>query len=192
MSGLSAWFLSLGGWVMPVMFCGILLYSGAKKVDVMAAFLEGAGEGLRTALELIPALAALLCAVGPGAAGKGAGAWGADAGDTGGGIASCVDAPRLRQRVSGDASGGSGEIWSGQPGRENRVGDVLLWGYCVLCDTGLLRGGKDQRFQIRAARGADWMSGGDGMQRVDCQGVFLMRPGSVLKQFLFPLGSPLL
>ncbi len=64
MSGLSAWFLSLGGWVMPVMFCGILLYSGAKKVDVMAAFLEGAGEGLRTALELIPALAALLCAVG--------------------------------------------------------------------------------------------------------------------------------
>ena len=30
MSGLSAWFLSLGGWVMPVMFCGILLYSGAK------------------------------------------------------------------------------------------------------------------------------------------------------------------
>lgn len=64
MSGFAAWFLSLGGWVMPVLFCGILLYSGAKKVDVMTAFFEGAREGLQTAVGLIPALAALLCAVG--------------------------------------------------------------------------------------------------------------------------------
>ncbi len=59
-----SFFLSLGGWIMPVLFCGILLYSGARKVDVMSAFLDGAWEGLMTAARLVPVLAALLCAIG--------------------------------------------------------------------------------------------------------------------------------
>ena len=49
---------------MPVLFCGILLYSGAKKIDVMSAFLDGAWEGLQTAAKLAPTLIALLCAIG--------------------------------------------------------------------------------------------------------------------------------
>lgn len=64
MNGLTSWFLSIGGWVMPVLFCGIMLYSGVKKVDVMSSFLEGAWEGLQTAAKLIPTLVALLCAIG--------------------------------------------------------------------------------------------------------------------------------
>lgn len=64
MSGILSFLLSAGGWVLPVLFCGILMYSGAKKVDVMAAFLEGAQEGLQTAFKLIPVLIALLCAIG--------------------------------------------------------------------------------------------------------------------------------
>ena len=64
MNGILSWFVSVGGWVLPVLFCGILCYSGVKKVDVMSAFLEGAQEGLQTALKLIPVLVALLCAIG--------------------------------------------------------------------------------------------------------------------------------
>ena len=64
MNGLASWFLSMGGWVMPVLFCGIMLYSGAKKVDVMSSFLDGAWEGLQTAAKLVPTLVALLCAIG--------------------------------------------------------------------------------------------------------------------------------
>ena len=64
MNSIVSFFLSAGGWVLPILFCGILLYSGVKKVDVMAAFLEGAQEGLQTAVKLIPVLVALLCAIG--------------------------------------------------------------------------------------------------------------------------------
>lgn len=64
MNRILSFFLAAGGWVLPALFCGILLYGGAKKVDVMAAFLEGAHEGLQTAFKLIPVLIALLCAIG--------------------------------------------------------------------------------------------------------------------------------
>lgn len=51
-------------YIIPAVMCGILAYGLFRRVDVFAAFLDGAKEGLTTSLRIMPALVALMTAVG--------------------------------------------------------------------------------------------------------------------------------
>lgn len=48
--------------LVPLLLAGISLYATLKKVDIYAAFLQGAGEGLQMMLRLLPTLICLLTA----------------------------------------------------------------------------------------------------------------------------------
>lgn len=50
--------------LIPLIIAGILLYGVLKGVDVFAVFIEGAKQGLRTAIRILPALIAFMTAVG--------------------------------------------------------------------------------------------------------------------------------
>lgn len=50
--------------LVPLFFAFLFLYATVQKVDVYAAFLKGASEGLTMVLRLIPALVGLLTAIG--------------------------------------------------------------------------------------------------------------------------------
>lgn len=50
--------------VIPLVLAGILIYGLTQKVDVFDAFLDGAKEGLKTAVNILPALVALMTCVG--------------------------------------------------------------------------------------------------------------------------------
>ena len=49
--------------ILPVVLCLVAVYAQRKGVDVYAAMTEGAGEGLRTLVRILPALVAHLTAV---------------------------------------------------------------------------------------------------------------------------------
>lgn len=49
--------------IVPFLLCGVALYGTAKGVDVYSALIQGAGEGLKTVVNIVPALIALLTAV---------------------------------------------------------------------------------------------------------------------------------
>ena len=49
--------------VVPLVLCGVALYSALRRVDVYDALVQGAGEGLETLLHIVPALVALMTAV---------------------------------------------------------------------------------------------------------------------------------
>ena len=49
--------------VVPVLLCCVALYGQSRRVDVYAAMVEGAGEGLKTLVRILPALVVLLTAV---------------------------------------------------------------------------------------------------------------------------------
>ena len=51
-------------WAVPLLVAGIPLYAYSRKVNVYAAFLEGAKEGFQTGVRIIPALVAVLVALG--------------------------------------------------------------------------------------------------------------------------------
>ncbi|MEG0854701.1 MAG: spore maturation protein [Angelakisella sp.] len=53
----------MSSYIIPLMIGGIFLWGLIKGVDVFNAFLEGAGEGLRVAVSIAPALICLLTAV---------------------------------------------------------------------------------------------------------------------------------
>lgn len=53
----------MSGAVIPLLAVGVLVYGLTKKVDVYAAFAEGAAEGLPVLLQILPYLAAMLIAV---------------------------------------------------------------------------------------------------------------------------------
>lgn len=55
---------TLGNYLVPVVFCGILLYGVVRGVPVFDTFIKGAGEGLETAVALLPTLVALVTGVG--------------------------------------------------------------------------------------------------------------------------------
>ena len=50
-------------WIVPVVLCGVALYGQRRGVDVYAAMVAGAGEGLRVLARIVPALVALMTAV---------------------------------------------------------------------------------------------------------------------------------
>ena len=49
--------------VVPFLLCAVALYGTARRVDVYAALVQGAGEGLKTLVNILPALVALMTAV---------------------------------------------------------------------------------------------------------------------------------
>ena len=55
--------MSLSAWVIPLFLLGILVHGLVKKVDVYAAFVEGAKKGLATALKIMPYVVTMLFAV---------------------------------------------------------------------------------------------------------------------------------
>lgn len=53
---------SVGNYIVIITAAGIVLFGVIKKIPVFDVFMEGAGEGLKTALDIMPALTALtLC-----------------------------------------------------------------------------------------------------------------------------------
>ncbi len=51
-------------WIIPLIVTAVLIYAAIKRVDVFSAFCEGAGEGLKTCAEILPALVLLLVCIG--------------------------------------------------------------------------------------------------------------------------------
>ena len=49
--------------IVPLVICGVSLYGAVRRVDVYAALVKGAGEGLETLFRIVPALVGLLTAV---------------------------------------------------------------------------------------------------------------------------------
>lgn len=56
--------MTLNNMMIPAVMCGILLYGLYKEVDVFDCFLSGAKEGLKTSVNILPALVALMTCVG--------------------------------------------------------------------------------------------------------------------------------
>ena len=55
---------AVGDWAIPSVVFGIILYGFCRGTDVFEVFLQGAREGLSCAVRVLPALVALICAVG--------------------------------------------------------------------------------------------------------------------------------
>jgi len=55
---------AISRWAVPLLLAGIPLYALSRKVKVYPAFLEGAKEGFQVAVRIIPALVAVLVALG--------------------------------------------------------------------------------------------------------------------------------
>lgn len=54
---------SIGAFILPVFILSILVYGIYRKVDIFDAFLDGAADGLKITIKILPALCGLLCAV---------------------------------------------------------------------------------------------------------------------------------
>jgi spore maturation protein B len=54
----------LSAWAVPLLLAGIPLYALTRKVNVYAAFLEGARGGFETGIRILPPLVAVLVALG--------------------------------------------------------------------------------------------------------------------------------
>jgi spore maturation protein B len=55
---------ALSTWAVPLLLCGIPLYALTRKVKVYPVFLEGAKAGFETGVRIIPALVAIIVALG--------------------------------------------------------------------------------------------------------------------------------
>ena len=55
---------TLSAWAVPLLLAGIPLYGLARRVNVYAAFLEGARGGFETGIRIVPPLVAVLVALG--------------------------------------------------------------------------------------------------------------------------------
>ncbi|MBE6023209.1 MAG: spore maturation protein [Cellulosilyticum sp.] len=51
-------------WIIPLIMVGIIVYGMLKDVNVFEAFIEGAKDGLKVVLDILPTLIGLLVAVG--------------------------------------------------------------------------------------------------------------------------------
>lgn len=56
--------MTLDNMIIPAVMCGILVYSLSRGVDIFNVFLDGAKEGLKTGISVLPALVALMTCVG--------------------------------------------------------------------------------------------------------------------------------
>lgn len=55
---------SLSAWAIPCVIFAIVLYAFLNGTDVFSEFIAGAGEGMKTSVSILPALVALITAVG--------------------------------------------------------------------------------------------------------------------------------
>ena len=55
--------LGISDWMIPVIMAGIILYGLLKEVDVFEAFVEGAMDGVKVVMNILPTLIGLLLAV---------------------------------------------------------------------------------------------------------------------------------
>jgi spore maturation protein B len=55
---------TISAWAVPLLLAGIPLYALTRKVNVYAAFLEGAKSGFETGVRIVPPLVAVLVALG--------------------------------------------------------------------------------------------------------------------------------
>src|SRR4051794_21936634 len=53
----------ISSWIVPLIFVFIVIYGYAKKVKVYDAFVDGAAEGLKVAVQIIPYLVVILVAI---------------------------------------------------------------------------------------------------------------------------------
>ncbi|MDL2234253.1 spore maturation protein [Ruminococcaceae bacterium OttesenSCG-928-L11] len=56
--------MNIGSLIIPAVMAAILLYGLAQRVDIFDCFIEGAREGLGTAVSILPSLIALMTCVG--------------------------------------------------------------------------------------------------------------------------------
>ena len=56
--------VSVIDYIVPTIVVAILVYASVKRVDVFAAFCEGAESGLKTCVEILPALVLLIVCIG--------------------------------------------------------------------------------------------------------------------------------
>ncbi|MBU3803446.1 MAG: spore maturation protein [Candidatus Cellulosilyticum pullistercoris] len=56
--------LGISDWIIPLIMIGIVIYGLLKEVDVFEAFVEGAMDGLKVVVDILPTLIGLLVAVG--------------------------------------------------------------------------------------------------------------------------------
>ena len=56
--------MTLDNMIIPAVMCGIILYGIWNKIDIFTVFLEGAREGFKTSVAVLPALVALMTCVG--------------------------------------------------------------------------------------------------------------------------------
>lgn len=56
--------LGLSDWIIPIIMIAIIVYGLLKKVSVFEAFVEGASDGFKIVLDIMPTLIGLLVAVG--------------------------------------------------------------------------------------------------------------------------------
>lgn len=59
-----AFLVAASDWIIPLIMVGIIVYGMLKGVNVFEAFIEGAKDGLKVVLDILPTLIGLLVAVG--------------------------------------------------------------------------------------------------------------------------------
>lgn len=57
-------FITISDWMIPIIVLGIILYGLLKNINVYEAFIEGAAEGLKVVINILPTLVGLMMAVG--------------------------------------------------------------------------------------------------------------------------------
>lgn len=56
--------LNLSNWIIPLIMCSIIVYGLLKGINVFEAFIDGAADGFKVVLDIMPTLIALLVGVG--------------------------------------------------------------------------------------------------------------------------------
>ncbi|MDF2614156.1 MAG: nucleoside recognition protein [Clostridia bacterium] len=59
-----AFIVWLSDWMIPIIIFGIIIYGLIKNVNVYEAFIEGAADGLKVVIDILPTLIGLMMAVG--------------------------------------------------------------------------------------------------------------------------------
>ena len=56
--------MQITDFVVPLLFAGVMIFGAVLRVDVFPAFCEGAAGGIKTTVDILPALVLLLVSVG--------------------------------------------------------------------------------------------------------------------------------
>jgi spore maturation protein SpmA len=151
----------------PLLLSFFPLYAALRRVKVYEEFVEGAKEGFKTSVMIIPYLVAILVAIGMFREAGGiemiakALKPALDAvGFPTELLPMCPRAPAQRQRHAGIVLRHRERIRPGQPARPHRRHDLRQHGNHVLCHCGLLRCGRSQTHPPRRARWLDRGCGG--------------------------------